>query len=206
MPNWWSGVYDELAAHFLGLVVLFELFFPCTIVAAVTRFRLKRQVSRDVFDKARFDSSNRVLAILIFIVLEAPFLYRPEINLHQVLLWIGSAVLLPLMWKFPDQIQDLSIFPESVIEPIASRIGKRMAKPKGFLTSMVRGDQLGSDRLRRMNGIQGDSFYCYRCRSNKRYPDEYGATLIVKRKKSHVCSDCVQALPQLKVADLRRWM
>ncbi len=206
MANWWTEAYDELAAHFLGLLVLLELFYPCTIIAAVTRYRLKRQISRDAFDQARFIQSNRLLAILIFVVLEAPFLYHSEIDLHRILLWIGSAGILFYVWQFPEQITDLSVFPESVTDPILAKMGKRVAKPKGFLTSMVRGDQLGSDRLRRMIGVQGNSFYCYRCRSNKRYPDEYGATLITKRKKSHVCSDCVQALPQLKVADLRRWI
>jgi hypothetical protein len=206
MTDWWSALYDEVNAHFLGLIVLLELFYPCTIIAAVTRYRLKRQTSRDSYEKSRFTKSNRLLAIVLFVILEAPFLYPLEMNLHKVLLWMGTAGLLVYIWRFPDQIQDLSVFPESVAEPLLAKMGRRPAKPRGYLTSLVRGDQLNSDRLRRIVGIQGNSFYCYRCRTMKGFPDEYGATLIIKRKKSHVCADCVQALPQLKVADLRVWM
>jgi len=209
MTDWWPEALAELAGYAFGLRILLTLFFPCTVIGVITRFLLRRQTSKDGFDQKRFNRFTRDLAIPLFIILEAYFLYSPEIDLYRALLWVGSAAIVILMWKYPEQIPNLSVFPESLIDPILAKTGRvasHLPRPKGFLTSMIRGDQLETKKARRMMGIEGDRFYCFRCRKERVYPDEFGATLFIKKKKRNVCADCVQALPQLKVADLRRWM
>lgn len=209
MTDWWSETYGELVGYAFGLKILLELFFPCTVIGIITRFMLRKQISQDGFNQERFNRFIRDLAIPLFVVLEAYFLYGSEIDLYRALLWIGSAAIVILMWKFPEQIPNLSVFPESLIDPILAKMTKSapyFARPVGFLTSLARGDQLESARGRRIIGIKGDRFFCFRCKRERVYPDDFGGTLVIKKERSYVCADCVQALPQLKVPTLDRWM
>jgi hypothetical protein len=210
MSDLWSFLRSELVAQGVGLHVLFDLFSPFIIIVPAVRYWLSKQTGGDEFSRKRSSSFIKWLSVLLFVILEAPYLYGSELNLYSGLLWIGSISLCILMVKFPEQIQYLSLIPDSLLDPITRRVAgplrKVVFRTKGFLTSIVRGDQLDSPRARKMIGIAGDTFRCYRCRMDKAYPGEYGATLIVKGRRSHICADCVEALPQLKVEDLRKWL
>jgi hypothetical protein len=224
MPYDW--LWDSITQHLVGLWLLAEIFWPFFIICPIVRLLLDRQISQDSFDRNRFNGFVRILTFVMYIVLEAAFL-NIQMNVNNLVHWIAVISIFVIVWRFPEQIPNLSIFPEGLAQPILSKLKpvlsrlKRLILPKlerfssrlkwpwmprGFPVQLVRGDQLKSLIARQRIGIMGDVFRCFICKKQKGYPEEYGATLFIKRKKSHVCADCVQAAPQLKVEDIRRWM
>lgn len=217
-------LWGSLIQHLMGLWLLAEILWPFIIIGPIVRGLLERQISQDTFDRKRFNGFVQILTPLLYVTLEIEFL---DISMTASCLmhWIAIGVVFIIVWRYPEQIPNLSVFPEGLVQPYVVKIKRHLPslgwvakmrqhlpssgwpwKPKSFPVQLVRGDQLKSPSARQRVGILGDVFHCFICRKQKGYPEEYGATLFIKRKRSHVCAECVQAAPQLKVADLRRWL
>lgn len=204
-------LWDTLTQHFMGLLILAEVFWPFLIIGPIVRSLLAREISQDWFERKRFNRSASILTILIYITLEAEFL-NLGMTAPNLVHWIAILLISILAWFHPEQIPYLSVFPETFFQPVLVKINrilarwKRYWRPKGFPVQLARGDQLMQPKVRQRIGILGETFRCFICKKQKPYPEEYGGTLFIKHRRSHLCADCVQAAPQLKVEDLRRWM